>query len=133
MNISITKLFEFEAAHCLPKHEGKCKNLHGHRYQLEVEVGREKLDELILDGPSEGMVMDFGDLKRIVQNEVIEKLDHRDLNEVFESLEIDKQATAENLILWIVRILKESFAKRGIYLVRVRLWETSTSFAEWWA
>jgi len=86
----VTKIFHFESAHHLPGHRGKCAHLHGHSYRLEVTIRGP-----IKDAPGEsdhGMVMDFDDLSRTVKNSVIERLDHRDLNEV-----TGLQTTAENL------------------------------------
>uniref|UniRef100_A0A6H1ZVJ2 Putative 6-Pyruvoyl tetrahydrobiopterin synthase n=1 Tax=viral metagenome TaxID=1070528 RepID=A0A6H1ZVJ2_9ZZZZ len=120
--ISITKEFRFEAAHHLPNYEGKCRFVHGHSYLLAVEVSGE------IDESSEtalnGMVMDFGELKKVVNKKIIDKLDHTDLNNIF------KSPTAEVMTYWIVRQLRESLPF-GVRLNRVRLWETDTSYAEW--
>lgn len=119
--ITVTKQFEFEAAHCLENHPGKCKHLHGHSYKLEVEVAGEVLSET-------GMIIDFGDLKAIVNEQVVEKLDHRLLNEVF-----NFPATAENMVKWIADQLEDRLAEySNVELVRVRLWETSSSYAEYY-
>lgn len=72
---TITKRFDFEAAHVLPWHPGKCKRLHGHSYKLEVDVTG-NLDE-------NGIVADFTDLKELVKNEVVDKYDHQNLNDYF--------------------------------------------------
>src|SRR3990167_3440006 len=69
----ITKTFEFSYAHILPNHNGKCRKLHGHNAVVEVTVGSLDLQP---GGSSEGMVMDFGDLKNIVKNLVLDKWDH---------------------------------------------------------
>lgn len=111
--LTITKCFEFEACHHLPEHPGKCKNMHGHSYKLEVEVTGTP--------DTTGMIIDFGDLKKAVQTLIIDLFDHRDLNIYFET------PTAENMVVWIVNLLE----KENIPVVRVRLWETSTSYAEW--
>lgn len=117
--ITVTKHFEFESAHCLENHPGKCKHVHGHSYKLEVEVSGEKNDQ--------GMIIDFGDLKSIVNIEIIEELDHKMLNEVF-----DFPATAENMVEWIASklgaVLRE---QKAVHLKRIRLYETSSSYAEW--
>lgn len=111
--ITVTKIFTFDSAHHLPFHKGKCKNLHGHTYKLEVTVcGR----------PDEnGMLIDFGDLKKIVSEKIIEKYDHKNLNEFFE------HPTAEIMVGSIALELAETIP--GIS--KVRLWETPTSYAEW--
>ena len=114
--ITITKIFEFAAAHHLPNHKGLCKNIHGHTYVLEIEIA----SEIQKDGPATGMIMDFGDLKRIVNEEIINKLDHSYLNDLFEN------PTAEMMVDWMSRVLKNK-----LELYRLRLYETPTSFAEW--
>lgn len=118
--LTVTKLFEFEAAHQLPNHKGKCKNLHGHSYKLEVEVASDT------GVNASGMIMDFGDLKKLVGGLIESKLDHMYLNE---SLNME-YPTAENMILSIAHLLSTRI-KKPFVVVRARLWETSTSYAEW--
>jgi len=121
--ITITKQFRFEAAHTLPNHSGSCKNLHGHSYLLEVEIGGVvNKDE---KSPSYGMIMDFGDLKKIVKEKIIDKLDHTNLND------LGIYPTAENLVGWIYFMLKEWAEHEWVNLVRIRLYETVDSYAEW--
>jgi 6-pyruvoyltetrahydropterin/6-carboxytetrahydropterin synthase len=120
--ISITKIFHFEAAHFLPSHKGKCKNLHGHSYKVEVEVAGKPHKE----GEEKGMVMDFGRLKKIVTEEIIDKLDHTILNESIQ-INNDFPTTAENLCSYIAEILMSI----GIDVVHVRVWETQDSHADW--
>ena len=74
MKIRITKHFDFEAAHALHGYDGKCKNIHGHSYQLYVTIIGTPIEEK--DHPKKGMVLDFGDLKRIVKQEIIDVYDH---------------------------------------------------------
>lgn len=119
--LSITKKFEFEAAHRLPEYDGRCSRVHGHRFQLEVEVSGRVINE----GSKRGMILDFGDLKRIVQERVVEKLDHQYLNDLGDLFSFTP--TAENLVMWIVEELRCVL----LGLIRVRLWETSTSYCEW--
>ncbi len=119
--LSITKRFEFEAAHRLPEYDGRCNRVHGHRFQLEIEVWGPVVNE----GPKRGMILDFGDLKRVVQERVVEKLDHQYLNDLSDLFSFTP--TAENLVMWIVEELR--YVLLG--LSRVRLWETSTSYCEW--
>lgn len=114
--ISVCKMFEFSAAHRLPQHDGLCKNLHGHTYKLEVEITGE-IDAFI------GMVADFGDMKEIVTNQIIAQFDHTLLNHKFEN------PTAEIMVERIAELLEISF--EPCVLIRVRLWETPTSYAEW--
>ncbi|OLE05252.1 MAG: 6-carboxytetrahydropterin synthase QueD [Ktedonobacter sp. 13_1_20CM_4_53_11] len=118
----VTKIFHFESAHHLPGHRGKCAHLHGHSYRLEVTIRGP-----IKDAPGEsdhGMVMDFDDLSRTVKNSVIERLDHRDLNEV-----TGLQTTAENLAHWIWNELMNHGLLQAL-LHRIRLWETESGYVE---
>lgn len=80
--------FDFEAAHELPNHPGKCRQLHGHSYRLVVSVDRPV-------EPNSGMAIDFSDLKQVVRAEVVDRLDHRYLNDLIEN------PTAEVLARWI--------------------------------
>lgn len=132
--ITVTKIFTFDAAHDLPGYDGKCRQLHGHTYTLEVEVSGPPLEKdptLNLTVPTlsvptyESMVADFGDIKKVVQQKIIDRLDHHYLNSV-EGL--PQPSTAEHMVEWIAEQLKVDFTAR---LVRVRLWETPTSYAEW--
>ena len=111
----IRRQFRFEAAHVLPHHGGKCARLHGHSYRLEVAL-RGALRE---DGPDRGMVMDFADLKTVVKAEVIERLDHRYLNDVVEN------PTCERVLLWIAAALAPKLPE----LDELVLWETATACA----
>ena len=94
--LSITKIFEFAYAHSLPNHKGKCKNLHGHSGILEIEITDSPLDFM---SDYDGMILDFGDLKEIVNREVIDKLDHTYLNDFIPI------PTAENITKWIKNVL----------------------------
>ena len=124
--LSITKRFDFCYGHQLPDHEGKCKNVHGHNAVLEVTV----TGLLHTDGPSNGMIVDFGILKDIVDRHVVDKLDHQFLNDY---LVTSAPPTAEQLVLRITGELIEPFLERDLHLVRVRLYETPDSYAEWTA
>ena len=117
MHTTITKILLFDAAHRLPDHEGACRRLHGHTYTVEVTVE----GSLQQDGPASGMVMDFSDLGSTVQRLVIQPLDHTYLNDV-----LDFVPTAEAIAGWMFRTLAEA----GVSVVKVRLWETPSSFAE---
>lgn len=122
--ISVCRRFEFHAAHHLPFHTGKCKQIHGHSYFLEVEVtGHIQTREFDKDNPQAGMILDFGDLKEIVNKCVIDKLDHKDLNDLWEN------PTAEIMVGDIARWIDNAIDYAD--LLRVRLWETSNSYAEW--
>ena len=108
----VTRTFSFEAAHRLDWHPGKCRNLHGHSYRLDVSV------EGALD--ANGVVLDFDTLQDVVQSQVIDEWDHRDLNEVLDN------PTAELLAhrAW------ELLAAAGLDLAALRLWETADSWVD---
>lgn len=112
MRTSVSRVFGFEAAHQLPWHEGKCRNLHGHSYRLEVTV----------DGPvgPDGIVVDFADLKAVVQREVIDRFDHRYLNDLLDN------PTAELLAAEVWKSVEAA----DLAVSRIRLWETPDSFVE---
>jgi 6-pyruvoyltetrahydropterin/6-carboxytetrahydropterin synthase len=112
MRTRVVRTFDFEAAHVLPWHPGKCSRLHGHTYRLEVTV----------EGPigDDGMVMDFGDLKEVVETEIVSQWDHRYLNDFFEN------PTAEVLAVEAWKRLEA----RALELVRLRLWETPRACVE---
>lgn len=117
MQTTITKIFNFESAHSLPNHDGKCAGLHGHSYQLEVSI----IGDVVESGPKEGMVMDFADLSNLVRIQIIEKLDHKFLNEV-----LPFTTTAENIAKWIFETLRNS----NLEVSKIKLWETKNSFVE---
>jgi len=119
MRISVEKTFEFHAAHYLPHHEGKCKNLHGHTYKLAVTVSGDVRSDW---SPEAGMIMDFGKLKEIVNAKIINKYDHSNLNFHFEN------PTAEVMARKIFTVLQTELPER-VYLRSVRLYETPTSCA----
>jgi 6-pyruvoyltetrahydropterin/6-carboxytetrahydropterin synthase len=106
----VTKKFTFSAAHFLTKYKGKCENLHGHTYKLTVTVEGDMKDD--------GMVIDFVELKKIVNERVIDKLDHSSLNDLFEN------PTAELIAKWVWEQLGDI---PGARLYEVKLWESSTS------
>jgi 6-pyruvoyltetrahydropterin/6-carboxytetrahydropterin synthase len=86
--LTVRRRFRFEAAHRLPGHAGECRELHGHSYGLSVGVEREV-------DPESGMAIDFSDLKRIVQREIVDRLDHTCLNDTMAN------PTAEMIVVWI--------------------------------
>lgn len=113
--ISVTKIFRFESAHFLPNHAGKCQNMHGHNYKLEVTFS----DSVMKDGPSQGMIIDFGDLKKLINEKLIKKLDHKVINTVIDN------PTAEEMLIWFVAWIMDD------RLVKLKLWETDDCFAVW--
>lgn len=118
--ITITKIFEFAAAHYLPHYEGACNNLHGHNYKLEITITGEIQDSSC----TAGMIMDFGDLKKIVKNNILSEFDHSNLNYLFDN------PTAEIMVEAIAKQMRLYF-HQNIVVTKVRLWETSTSYATW--
>lgn len=119
--VLVSKEFTFDSAHHLHAYEGKCKNLHGHTYKLQV---------IVLGKPDErGLTLDFGDIKRIAKERVIDRLDHQYLNEVLPPM----NTTAENMVVWMYEELHRGLVEEGLYpgvkLEEVRLWETPTSYA----
>ncbi len=102
----LTRTFIFEAAHALASYRGAPEPLHGHSWRLDIT----------LEGPldEEGMVFDFLELDRIVQEKVLSEIDHRNLNDIL------PQSTAEHLALWIWDRLPT------LPLAEIRVWETAT-------
>ena len=144
-SIRITKQFSFETAHALHGYDGKCKNIHGHSYKLFVTVlGTPILDPL---DPKYGMVMDFGDLKNIVKEEIVDVFDHAtifnkntphlDLGEQLIQLGhhillLDYQPTTEMMVIDFAQKISKRLPK-NIQLHSLKLRETESSFAEWYA
>jgi len=133
--IRIVKEFNFEAAHQLTGHDGACANLHGHSYRLRVGLIGEPSKK---PGPKEGFLLDFGDLKRIVQETILDDWDHSFLAKgdevILPALEnagakivrLGFRATAENMSEYILRRL----VQRGLPVDFVRLYETAASYAQ---
>ncbi len=142
--IRITKLFQFEMAHALYKYEGLCKNIHGHSYQLAVTIKGEPIKEL--NNPHDGMLMDFGKLKEIIKETIINEIDHalvlnkndKKAVEIFKKQEmykivfVDYQPTCENMLVdFSKRIIPKLPKNTQLYSLKLR--ETASSFAEWYA
>ncbi len=142
--IRITKAFKFEMAHALKGYDGPCRNIHGHSYELLVTVaGRPVTDE---SNPKLGMVMDFGDLKKIVRQAVVDEFDHAlvlnkkspgplvdELKGNFEKLLLlDYQPTSELMIVDFAHRIK-ALLPEGVELKHLLLRETVTSYAEWFS
>ena len=138
----ITKIFHFEAAHALNGYDGKCRNIHGHSYELRVTVKGMPLDEP--GNPKNGMVIDFHDLKSIVNQEVVEKLDHsfiignnmpKDFVEITKQnfdkvVELPYQPTTENMLADFAQRIKSRLPQH-VELYSVTLQETRDNIAEW--
>ena len=142
--IRLTKEFSFESAHALDGYDGLCREIHGHSYRLFVTIKGEPIREE--GNPKMGMVMDFGDLKRIVNREIVDRLDHsfvlRDSEqneELKASLDakfskvvlVDYQPTCENMLADFAARLQRALPA-NVELYSLRLHETATSYAEWY-
>ncbi|WP_019152444.1 6-carboxytetrahydropterin synthase QueD [Robertmurraya massiliosenegalensis] len=118
--VLVSKEFTFDAAHHLHCYEGKCKNLHGHTYKVVLGVSG-FVDEI-------GIVIDFGDLKKIWKERIEVHLDHRYLNETLPKM----NTTAENMVVWIYEQLQDALVNShpDTRVEFIRLFETPTSYAE---
>lgn len=143
--IRVTKSFDFESGHALFGYDGKCKNIHGHSYKLFVTV----LGQPITDTSNVkyGMVIDFKDLKKIVNKNIVDVFDHATvfnkntphkelgqtlINEGHHVIMVDYQPTSELMLVdFAERIQKE--LPENIQLHSLKLHETATSYAEWFA
>ena len=137
----LTKNFRFEAAHALVGYDGKCRNIHGHSYELQVTVkGLPINDE---NNPKNGMVIDFHELKGIVNEEIVNRLDHSfivgdnmpdDFVKIvecnFDKVRVPYQPTTENMLNDFAGRIKNKLPQ-NVSLYSVRLQETRDSFAEW--
>lgn len=141
--VRVTKEFRFEMAHALWNYDGPCRNIHGHSYKLLVTVKGEPLNDP--GKPKHGMIIDFGDLKKIVKSIIINRFDHtvvvnkqapyemlQKMGQMFEKYEVmDFQPTCEKLVIYFADKIKEKLPESA-QLQRLRLYETTTSFAEWY-
>lgn len=141
--IRITKQFTFETGHALYGYDGKCKNVHGHSYKLSVTVIGTPITDT--DNVKYGMVIDFGDLKKIVKQHIVDVFDHATVfnkntphvelaNELrsrgHEVILVDYQPTSENMVIDFAEKIK-SYLPHTVELYSLRLQETETSYAEW--
>lgn len=131
-------------SHALLNYDGLCRNIHGHSYKLQITVADEPMQSA--GSPKDGMVIDFSILKKIIQEQIISQLYHSLM--INEKAPIDKlsalgqiyerhkvvpfQPTSENLVVYIANKVKPLLPEH-IELFSVRLYETSNSFAEWFA
>lgn len=124
--VTVVKEFSFDAAHFLPGYCGPCGNIHGHTYKLQVGIRG--------DVKRQGMVIDFGEVKKLVDEHIVSKLDHKLLNSI-ESIHHYTfpcaQPTAELMVLFFATVLLEILREKNVTLDFIRLWETPTSYAEW--
>ena len=143
--IRITKQFTFETGHALYGYDGKCKNVHGHSYKLSVTVIGAPISDR--NNTKFGMVIDFSDLKKIVKEDIVDVFDHATVfNETTPHIElakelksrghevilVDYQPTSENMVIDFAAKIKRRLPA-SITLHSLRLQETETSFAEWFA
>jgi 6-pyruvoyltetrahydropterin/6-carboxytetrahydropterin synthase len=143
--IRITKEFSFETGHALYGYDGKCKNVHGHSYKLSVTVIGVPISDR--SNVKFGMVIDFSDLKKIVKEEIVDHFDHATVfNQTTPHIElanelinrghhvilVDYQPTSENMVVDFAKKIKNRLPK-NIELHSLKLQETETSYAHWFA
>ena len=148
--LSITKIFTFEAAHMLKGYDGLCANIHGHSYRLEVSVfspalnGQDGFLHSDESDPKNGMLFDFSELKKLVNQAIIEPFDHslilnrnigRELSETLQKnslhvVHVPYQPTSENLLIDFAGRLQKVLPQ-GISLKKLRLYETATSYTDY--
>lgn len=143
--IRITKEFSFETGHALYGYDGKCKNVHGHSYKLSVTVIGVPISDR--SHVKFGMVIDFSDLKKIVKEEIVDHFDHATVfNQTTPHIElanelinrghhvilVDYQPTSENMVVDFAQKIKNRLPK-NIELHSLKLQETETSYAQWFA
>ncbi len=145
MKIRITKHFDFETAHALYGYDGKCKNIHGHSYQLYVTIIGTPISDA--NHVKNGMVLDFGDLKKIVKSEIVDIFDHATVlnensphKELAEKIKphspkvllVDYQPTSENMLVDFAEKISDRLPN-SVTLHSLKLYETNNSYAEWFA
>lgn len=142
--IRITKAYKFDMAHALPGHDGLCSNLHGHSYELLVTLIGEPISDP--ESPKLGMVIDFKDLKKIIKGLIVDELDHSMIlrkdtpDELLSAFKkhykrivlVDYQPTSENMIIDFAEQIREALPE-NVKLHHLKLWETVTSYTEWFA
>jgi 6-pyruvoyltetrahydropterin/6-carboxytetrahydropterin synthase len=150
--IEVTKIIEWDMGHRVPNHRSKCRNPHGHRYRLEMTVAGDLIDKS--GDSSEGMVIDFGEIKSLMKDLVHDKLDHgfmyyKDddamkclVDGAFKAggwllIEVDFIPTAENIVKWCYDQLKGQVefhpgpTPTGVTITKLRLYETPNSWADY--
>lgn len=143
--IEVTRRLEFDAGHRLPNHLSQCRNIHGHRYAIEITLTANVIHQ---DGAADdGMVMDFGEIKSIAQEKLVNLWDHaflvwqgdtimRDFLAMIpghKTVVLDDVPTAENLATAAYMILEHAYRDRyarELTLTRVRLYETPNCWAD---
>lgn len=144
--LTVTKRLEFDAGHRIPDHSSVCRNLHGHRYALELTLSGELVDAP--GDPANGMLLDFADAKRLARDTLVDAWDHaflvyegdRQVLEFLRSLPdhktvvLDCVPTAENLVRRAYDVLAPAFAAHypgRLRLHALKLYETPNSWAEY--
>ena len=141
--IHITKSIEWDMGHRVPNHKSKCRNPHGHRYRMELSLSG--LVNRNAGASSEGMVIDFGDIKRIMMNQIHDVLDHgfmvyekdqlllsffeTNAEEQFKMIKVPFIPTVENISQWCYQQLNLCLPN-DISIYNVRLYETPNSWAD---
>jgi 6-pyruvoyltetrahydropterin/6-carboxytetrahydropterin synthase len=142
--LRLTRVFIFDMAHVLLNYQGKCNNIHGHTYKLEVTVKGTPCNDI--NSPKRGMLIDFSDFKSLIQNEIIDTWDHalmihqnsdpvllNVLKKNYEKLiVVPFQPTTENMICELSTIIKKLLPS-DLQLFSLRLFETEKSYADWYA
>lgn len=143
--MQITTRLEFDAGHRIPDHKSQCRNLHGHRYALEITLSGDIISQQEVS--ENGMVMDFSDVKKIARESVVDLWDHaflvykddKAVLDFLNSLPNHKTVifpcvpTAENMAAEAFRVLKHQYKDtygNHLKLERVRLYETPNSWAD---
>jgi len=143
--MQITTRLEFDAGHRIPNHKSQCRNLHGHRYALEITLSGDIIHQE--KASEDGMVMDFSDVKNIARASVVDVWDHaflvyKDDKTVLDFLNslpnhktvvFPRVPTAENMAAEAFKILKNQYKDsygNHLKLERVRLYETPNSWAD---
>ena len=144
-NIRVTKKFSFETGHALYGYDGKCRNVHGHSYKLSVTVMGSPISDT--SHVKHGMVIDFGDLKKIVKEEIVDVFDHATVfNKNTPHVELAKelsdrghnvllvnyQPTSEMMVVDFAEKIKDRLPA-SIKLHSLRLQETDSCYASWFA
>jgi 6-pyruvoyltetrahydropterin/6-carboxytetrahydropterin synthase len=147
--MEVTKVVEFDMGHRVPNHKSKCRNPHGHRYRFELTICGGIMEDRGVS--SEGMVIDFGDIKALMMEYIHDVLDHgfmiyeqdseliacffdgyngEPINWDWNIIKVPFVPTAENIIQWCVNQLCGKLPE-GVYMSRARLYETPNSWADW--
>ena len=142
--IRISKEFNFDMAHALLGYDGLCKNIHGHSYTLVVTVKGTPIGDA--SSPKTGMLIDFKDLKNIIKTRIVDRYDHalvlnsdtpaallEAMMQNYEKIILtDYQPTTENMIADMAEAIRDLLPP-NLILFSLRLRETPTSYAEWYA